>query len=254
MPENGDMGRQKSTGKPLMYMDGGWRVVNEGGLAIMGGGYFKNAQGTQFRQGPQGGFPEVGGPSRTMVEKYAATASGLNDSLEQVDALDKGLRAVKRTGPLGFLTNGNDLVEAEQLAEMAQLLLKENPYNLGVITGPDRMILQRIVSDPSSLKDAMFRKSVTPRLRNIAAQLGRKYRNSGESFRAVGGNPNALPNLFQAADSQYTPQEWGRRGLVPRLKSGQDSLVARGTQGGGRPATRPVFQGRGGAILEVIED
>lgn len=254
MPENGDMSRRKSTGEPVMYMDGAWRRVNAGGMAIMGDGYYRNQQGTRFRQGPQGGFPVVGGPSSTVVEKYAAAASGLNDSLAQVDALDKGLRAVKRTGPLGFLTNGNDLIEAEQLSEITQLLLKENPYNLGVITGPDREILQKIVTDPASLKDAAFRASVIPRLRNIAAQLGRRYRSSGEAFRSVGGNPGALPNLFRAEDSYYTPEEWGKRGLVPRVKSGQNSLVSRGTQGSGRASPKPVFQGRGGTILEVIED
>jgi hypothetical protein len=206
-------------GTRVIYLDGQVRKVNAGGLADMGGGYFKSPQGRVFRQGPQGGFSQIGGPTQSQIDDYSQRGRGINDALAALDMFDKKLRETDVTGPAGWAANPNNLAEATQLAEDLMLRLKENPYNLGVITGPDRMILQRVVTDPTSLKDAAFRKSVTPRLRNIAAKLGDAYRAQYSSFREVGGGPAVMTNLFRAPDSTYTPQEWGRQGLVPSAKA-----------------------------------
>ena len=250
MAENGQTGRQKSTGAPVMYMDGGWRKLNEVGMADMGGGFFKSAQGQVYRAGPKGGFSQVGGPTREQVGKAAESASGINEALGALDMFDKQVRKIGNTGPLGWLTNGDELNEASQLAEDLMLRLKEKPYNLGVLNGPDREILLRIVNDPTALKDAVFRKSVMPKLRNIAAKLGDTYRNDANAFQSTGGNPTSLPNLFRAQDSTYTEKEWGRAGLVPREKAPAYRGDAPRTSPRAQSAGKQPFKGRYGTVYE----
>lgn len=253
MPENGDRSRRKSTGEPVMYMDGGWRTVNQAGMASLGGGFYKNAQGQIFRAGPKGGFSQAGGPTQSQIDSASQKGQAINAALGSLDMFDQKLRETKVTGPFGWMTNPNDLAEAKQLADDLMLRLKEQPYNLGVLNGPDLQILQAVIADPTTIKDAAFRKSVVPRLRNIAAKLGDTYRGDVEAFTAAGGGAAAVPNLFQSPRSTYTPQEWGRQGRVPPArapaKRGDAPRVGPAPQG-----RRPVFQGRGGTILEVIED
>jgi hypothetical protein len=250
--KNGDTGRLKD-GTPVIFMDGQPRRMNEAGMADMGGGFFKSPQGQTFRAGPKGGFSQVAGPTREQVSKAAEGASGVNEALGALDMFDRKVRQVKTPGPLGWFTNGDDLNEASQLAEDLMLRLKEKPYNLGVLNGPDREILLRVVNDPTALKDAVFRKSVGPKLRNIAAKLGDTYRNDASSFKSTGGNPGALPNLFQSPDSTYTPQEWGSDGRVPPAKA----PLRRGAPprtGPGRAAAPPgqkqPFKGKYGTVYE----
>lgn len=252
-PREGQTGRLKD-GTPVIFMDGAPRRMNEAGMADLGGGFFKSPQGQLYRAGPKGGFSQVGGPTREQVAKAAEGASGVNEALGALDMFDRQVRKVGNTGPLGWFTNGDELNEASQLAEDLMLRLKEKPYNLGVLNGPDREILLRVVNDPTALRDAVFRKSVTPKLRNIAAKLGDTYRNDANAFRSTGGNPNSLPNLFQSPDSTYTAEEWGNAGLVPREKAPIRRGAPPRTGGASRPAgqsARQPFKGKYGTVTEI---
>lgn len=248
MPKEGDRGTLPD-GRRVIYLDGAVRVMNEGGLADMGGGYFKSPQGKTFRQGPKGGFEQVGGPSQTQIDAYAQKGAKVNEALASLDMFDKKLRQTKVTGPFGWATNPNDLAEAKQLADDLMLRLKEQPYNLGVLNGPDLQILQAVIADPTTIKDAAFRKSVVPRLRNIAAKLGDTYRNDAQAFEEIGGGPGVMRNLFQPQDSVYTKQEWGARGLVPPAKAPPRRGAA--PRVGVKPTGAPkTFKGKFGTVYE----
>lgn len=217
--KDGDLGDvpDPKTGQsiPVMYLRGQFYRTNAGGYAELGEGFYESQQGQKYRTGPRGGFNKVGGPTDTALAKAGDTGKGVNNALALLDQFDKGIRQVK-TGPLGWLANGNDLAAVSGLGKQLLLNLKEEPYNLGVLNGPDEVILNKVITNPESLRDAVFRDSVTPRLRNIAAELGRRYRTEGQGLRGLGGHPEkVIPNLFQAADSQYTRDQWGSEGSVP---------------------------------------
>lgn len=218
MPQEGQTGTLPD-GTRVIYMDGAPRRMNDAGMADLGGGFFKNPQGRLYKLGPKGGFSQVGGPSQAQVEDYGAKAGGVNNALGALDMFDKKLRETRNIGPFGWITNGDDLAEASQLAEDLMLRLKETPYNLGVLNGPDREILEAVIANPTKLKDAVFRKSITPRLRNIAAKLGDAYRTDSATFNGLGGGPGARAPLYQAPDSVYSKEEWGREGTVPAAKA-----------------------------------
>lgn len=233
MPREGQRGTLPD-GSPVIYIGGQIRKLNEGGLAEMGGGYFESPQGRRYREGPKGGFPQVAGPTQSQVETYAGKASAVNNALSSLDAVDKKTRGMQ-IGPLGWLKNPNDLSEIQGLSKDLLLRLKEQPYNLGVLNGPDLTILNQVVGDPSSLKDATFRKGYVAKLRNVAAGLGRGYRNDAATMKSIGGRPEAMPNLFRAQDSTYTPEEWGYDGTVPASRYGGNSGAKR-PAGANRPA------------------
>lgn len=217
--KDGDLGEitDPKTGQPVpvMHLRGQFYRTNEGGYAELGGGFYESQQGQKFRTGPRGGFNKVGGPTDTVLAKAGEVGKGSNNALALLDQFDKGLRQVK-TGPMGWITNGNDLAAVSGLANQLLLNLKEEPYNLGVLNGPDEVILRKVITNPESLRDTVFRDSVIPRLQNIAAELGRRYRSNSAGLRGLGGHPEqAVPRLFQPADSQYTPEQWGAEGLVP---------------------------------------
>jgi hypothetical protein len=237
MPKEGQTGRLKD-GTRVIFLDGAVRKVNEGGMAQMGGGYYESPQGRKFREGPKGGFQQVGGPTQTQVDSYSTKSTKINESLGSLDALDKKLRATETIGPFGWLKNPNDLSELEGLNKDLLLRLKEQPYNLGVLNGPDLQIMEEVLGNPAKLKDAAFRKGFEARLRNVAASLGRTHRNDVQSYGAIGGRPSAIPNLFRSPDSTYTPEEWGQRGLVPPNRYGKTG--AKGAGGPGRPAAKPA--------------
>lgn len=254
MPKNGDMSRRKSTGEPVMYMDGGWRTLNEGGMADMGGGFYKNQIGQVYRQGPQGGFSKVSGPTDTVLKEKGDAAININKSLGLLDQFDKAVRQVK-TGPAGWVSNGDDLASVVGIANQLKLNLKE-AYNLGVLNGGDEAILDAVVSNPGKLRDGQFfQKSVYPRLQSIASELGRAYRQQSQGLRNFGGNSDyAMNPLFQAKDSQYTPQQWGSEGSVPsnvfKGQTGPYLPKNSATQSGGQASQRKTHQTKYGIVYE----
>jgi hypothetical protein len=234
-PREGQTGRLKD-GSPVIYMDGAPRRMNEAGMADMGGGFFKSPNGQTYRLGPKGGFSQVAGPTREQVDKYSGKTTAINESMGSLDMVDRKLRETKTIGPFGWFTNPNDLSELQGLTKDLLARLKESPYNLGVLNGPDLPLMEEIVGNPSKLKDAAFRKAYQAKLRNVASKLGDTYRNDSRSFETTGGEPTALPNLFQSKDSTFTPQEWGRDGRVPAAKAPTRRGDAPRT---GAPAGRP---------------
>ena len=259
--KDGDLGEapDPQTGQPMsvMYLRGKFYRTNEAGHADLGGGFYVSPQGQRFREGPKGGYAKVGGPNDTALARASDAGTKVNSALALLDQFDRALRQVK-TGPLGYLSNGSDLSAVEGLGNQLLLNIKEEPYNLGVLQGPDEAILRKVITNPSSLRDAVFRDSVIPRLSNIAGELGRRYRSETSALRGVGGHPGQTVNpLYRSPDSQYTADQWGTEGLIPKnYFKGQDGpYLPRNQRAAPAAKTRkPVFQGRGGTILEVIED
>lgn len=246
MPREGQTGTLPD-GTPVIFMGGQVRRMNEGGLAVMGGGYYESPQGRKYREGPKGGFAQVAGPTQSQVDDYAKSAGSVNNALTALDRLDRQLGETKTVGPMGWLTNNEDLTVLTQTAKDLQLRLKEKPYNLGVLNGPDYEIIQKIVENPDSVKAAAFRKSLAPALRNLARILGDQYRSDMSSYRSVGGRSAGMPALYRSPNSQYTPDQWGNEGSVP-------PNVYKGV--GGQPrATQPAMSApaKPGSILEYDE-
>lgn len=221
MPTEGEIKVNPANPNQRAQWSGGqWRELDAGGLQVLGGGYKRNQVGQTYREGPKGGFQQVAGPNATMVKEATERTKGTNNALQGIERVDEQLGKIRTIGPLGWITNPQDLAVLQQSVRDLQLKLKEQPYNLGVLNGPDLMLIEQIVADPGKLKNAAFRKTIAPRLANIAAILGNTYRSEAESFQAMGGTPEALPPLYQSPRSQYKREEWGHQGRVPAKKSG----------------------------------
>lgn len=186
------------------------------GLEDLGGGYKRNQFGQVFREGPRGGISKVSGPNDTMVTEAATQAKGLSGALASIDRLDKQLRNVKTLGPTGIIMNPKEFAVAQQTAKDLMLRMKESPYNLGVLNGPDLQIMNDIIADPGALKSMAFRQTVTPMLRNLASIVGENYRANEDQFKAVGGMPRVMVPLYQAPDSRYSKDQWGKSGRIPQ--------------------------------------
>jgi len=189
-------------------------TTDAGGMEMLGDGYRRNTIGQTFRAGPRGGFQQVGGPTMTMANDARGQAQGLNTALAGIDRVDRQLKNTKDIGPLGFLTNSSDISVLTQSVKDLQLRLKEQPYNLGVLNGPDLDLLESIVADPSQLKSAVFRQSIGPRLANLSSIIGDQYRSGADSFKGIGGRTEVLPPLYRSPTSKFTPEEFGRDGRV----------------------------------------
>lgn len=218
MPKPGEIKTNPANPNQRAQWDGSqWRELDAGGLQVLGDGYRRNQVGVTYREGPRGGFEQVAGPNATMVNQASTAATGINNALSGIDRVDEQLAKTKDIGPLGWITNPKDIAVLQQSVRDLQLKLKEQPYNLGVLNGPDLMLIEQIVADPGKLRSAAFRKTIAPRLANIAAILGNTYRSEAEKFQAMGGNPDAaMPALYQSPRSQYTREEYGNQGRVSR--------------------------------------
>lgn len=200
---------------------------NAGGLEDLGDGYYRNQQGVTYREGPRGGLSQVGGPTAGMIKDSTEAASGLSRALAGIDRVDAQLAEIDTTGPAAWLSNPTNMAVLKQSILDLQLRMKEDPYNLGVLNGPDLMLLNQIVESPDSLKSAIMGGSLRPRLRNLANIIGQNYRQQESQFAGQGGRTNAMAALYQSPRSQYTAQEWGRDAAVPQNAFAR---VAGGTQ------------------------
>ena len=217
MPNIGEVITSPTTGRKARWDGKGYVLITDAaGMENLGDGYKRAPTGQTFRVGNSGSMTRVAGPSDTQLSDAAKGASGVSAALSRLDAFDKQFRKTKTVGPLGQFLNPDDMAVLQQSARDLQMALKEKPYNLGVLNGPDLMLLNQILEDPSSIKTAMFRSRIRPMLSNLARILGDTYRQDAAAFKATGGNPGVLPKLYQAPDSRYTPQQWGNQGLVPR--------------------------------------
>lgn len=190
-------------------------TLAEGALEDIGGGYSRNAMGQTFYRGPRGGMSQVAGPTREMADTSSRTAATLNTVLAGIDRVDQQLRQTRQLGPLGLLTNPKQLTVVNQSVKDLMLRMKEEPYNLGVLNGPDLQILESVVDNPAALSSALLRGTLQPKLRNLASIYGENYRSEESRFKGVGGRPEALPPLYQSPNSQYDKAAWGHSGLLP---------------------------------------
>lgn len=184
------------------------------GFSPLGGGMYKNKIGQTYREGPKGGFSMIAGPSQAQADEATEGLTGYNKSLQKIDGVDAQLRKTKSIGPWGIFTNPTDMALLQQGTKDLLLSLKEKPYNLGVLNGPDLQILEDVVANPGKLKDAVFRQTLLPRLANLSKIVGDGYRQDAAKFGALGGNPDIIP-LYRSPRSKYTAEEWGTQGKVP---------------------------------------
>jgi hypothetical protein len=215
MPYEGQRGTAPD-GTPVVFRGGKAIPIDAGGLEVLGGGYKRNQIGQVYETGPKGGTKMISGPSFTAANDAQKNASGINQSLAGIDRVDRQLKKTKDIGPLGWITNPTDIAVLQQSVRDLHLKLKEQPYNLGVLNGPDLDLLESIVANPAQLKSATFRQTIAPRLANLSSILGNTYRQQSQGFAGLGGQEEALPPLYRSPSSKFTPQEWGRKGEVPR--------------------------------------
>lgn len=187
---------------------------NAGGMEVLGDGYYRNQQGTTFREGPRGGFSEVGGPSAGMVSTASNQAYAVNSALRGVDRLD-GLIAQSRLGPVAWLDDPKNAALMDAAVTDLQLQLKE-AYNLGVLNGPDLTLMQEVTGSPTALRSAVLGGTLQPKLAQLANILGNRYRDQEAAFEGQGGRGTVMAPMFQSNRSEYTPEEFARDGTVPQ--------------------------------------
>jgi len=186
-----------------------------GGMEHLAGGYLRNRPGQTFRIGPRGGMGEpVNGLGRKQIDDAMTTATGINQALAGIDRVDRQYDATGNIGPLGVVTNNTELAVLKQSTRDLMLRMKEQPYNLGVLNGPDLEIMDQIIANPDTLDSMVFRAKLKPLLANLSSVLGDQYRLQSDQYGSLGGREEALPPLYRSPRSKYTPQEFGREGRV----------------------------------------
>jgi len=144
--------------------------------------------------------------------KATATANSLSQKLNRMKEL------VTKYG--SFEYGGDGYAEMEPLATEIQLLGKSPElYELGVLTGPDMSLLQKITSDPTSLnslftKDTSRQKQIDTQLtglqnkiRTTASSLG--YRQAGAVAQSAPSAPSTSPQKL--LEQELAQQEIARR-------------------------------------------
>lgn len=132
------------------------------------------------------GFKPIAGTKITneSVKKVKDSAPLINNINKITDEILNDIKAK------GYKYTGDDAAKYNANIRYLQMLAKSEPvFNLGVITGPDLMLLDQIIADPSSLKQGMKSTvlgSVETRLKQFQNNL-----NSGatEKYRANGFEP-----------------------------------------------------------------
>lgn len=119
------------------------------------------------------------------IRKAVANAEQLQTKLSRLRDL------VEKNGP--FEWSGETGAEMQSLATEIQLLAKgEDMYQLGVLTGPDLTMLQKITADPASISSLFTRgntrlNQIDTQLKSIKGKLGSTIKASG--YREVGSQP-----------------------------------------------------------------
>lgn len=196
-------------------------VPVESGLEPISPGWAKNQTGQVFQKNSAGTFDRKSGPNDTQVTKAMDANGQLNNALAALDAVDQIATQKKpMQGPLGkWLINRDDFAQLQSAVRDFQIQMKE-AYNLGALTGPDMAFIDSMATDPKSLEAMFLQGTLKPKLKQLAAAMGNRYRTAEDRFAGIGGNPQALPPLFQSPRSQYKPDEWGHSGRVPKKKTG----------------------------------
>lgn len=211
-----------------------------GGMEVLGGGYKRAPTGQLFKEGRSGSMTRVAGPTDTQIDKVAGDLTGANDALMALDRVDKAYRRAGYLGPSAGLVTPELMQSVNDLA----MRLKET-YNLGVLNGPDLPLLRTIIGDPGKLKYMALEDNFSRELRGLARIIGDDYRAKARKFEATGGKADALQiPLYQAPDSQYTPEQWGTRGKVPRDAYEASVGLMTGSRRPSQPQPRPQGGGQ----------
>lgn len=158
---------------------------------------------------------EATGEVRVKPEEAMKFRKASANAEQLVSKLDRLGKLVKENGSYEF--GGNAGTEMSQLATEIQLIAKgEDMYQLGVLTGPDLSLLQKITADPSSL-DSMFTrdssretqiatqlKSIKDKLSSTAKSMG--YRKAGAEKTIVKEQRNAKTGQTRVVYSDGTTE------------------------------------------------
>jgi hypothetical protein len=107
-----------------------------------------------------------------------------------------------------FEYGGEGGTEMESLATEIQLLAKgDNMYQLGVLTGPDMRLLEKITSDPSSLgsfftRDSTRQKQIDTQLKSIKEKLASVTKASGYAKADSGGKRTVVDRMINKRTGQ----------------------------------------------------
>lgn len=122
------------------------------------------------------------------LRKATASAEQLQSKLKRLRELVGGVNG--KGGAGAFEYGGKEGQEMETLATEIQLLSKgEDMYQLGVLTGPDMSLLQKITADPSSVNSFFTREGT--RLKQIDTQIKSIQDKLGSVTKASGYKPKA---------------------------------------------------------------
>lgn len=133
--------------------------------------------------------------------KATATADALGQKLNRMRQLvkDKG----------SFEYGGDAGTEMESLATEIQLLGKSPElYELGVLTGPDLKLLQKITADPTSV-DSLFTRD-SSRIKQIDTQLKSVQDKVGTTAKSLGYRKVGDVGGGQSVDKDSAALEWAR--------------------------------------------
>lgn len=150
-------------------------LSNEQALALYGKDADKYVRGYGMSTDPQLAKDFI-----QKVKPMGDTVRKLKDTITQVDKLNKW--------------NFNDRQALESIMTDLQLTLKdEENYKLGVLTGPDMDLLQKITGDPTSLSPIVNTKvRLQQALKNIENKMNNKIENYGFDPKKRKGNVDSL--------------------------------------------------------------
>lgn len=159
---------------------------------------FFNPTTQEFREGPPG-FSVVSAGQANDAEKKQRSLRNMKSAL---DGLEMKLRA-----------DGSAIipsVETDELATLYQnvLLQAKEMYELGVLNGPDYIIMQRVLSDPTSLVGrARSFGSGKEQAKRVLAQIGRVRKIVGDfqdNAKPVAGAASQPPDHSSMSDEEFT--------------------------------------------------
>lgn len=135
--------------------------------------------------------------------KAVATSKQLSDKLNRLRDLVGGNKEKGITGVGSYEYGGNAGTEMESLATEIQLLSKSPElYELGVLTGPDMSLLEKVIANPTSL-DSLFTRDGS-RLKQIDSQLNSINGKLGATAESLGyakaGGEKAPPRMVRIKD------------------------------------------------------
>lgn len=228
------------------FKGAGTEVETPPGLTKIGARTWEDPVGRKYQPDTQGNMKQTYGPTDESVKAAAGGATSLNSVLAATIKYEAAVKALSPSdfGPTGKYLGDPAKFAAAQAAATNLMMLAKGPemYGLGVITGPDMEILGGVVQDPSKW-GAMFRNGqILPKLRSLAGDVGAKYEFLRQGFKAQGGNPSGLPELYgMRRDAKGHAVPIGQAAAAPAA-AGKPAPA----KGGGTP-----IKTKGGVVVHV---